>query len=90
MAIAEKADMAKAVLAINPTANFSYNSEDYSTIEWQNGTTPISKEDIDAKIIELDAQYQAEADAKVADKASGNQKLLDLGLSQAEVDAITK
>ena len=27
---------------------------------------------------------------KVADKASGNQKLLDLGLSQAEVDAITK
>jgi hypothetical protein len=24
------------------------------------------------------------------DKASGNQKLLDLGLSQAEVDAVTK
>ena len=27
---------------------------------------------------------------KATDKASGNQKLLDLGLTQAEVDAITK
>ena len=36
---------------------------------------------------------QAQADEKaqaVTDKASGNQKLLDLGLSQAEVDALTK
>ena len=36
---------------------------------------------------------QAQADAKTqeaTDKASGNQKLLDLGLSQAEVDALTK
>ena len=30
------------------------------------------------------------AEQKEADKASGNQKLLDLGLSQAEVDALTK
>ena len=45
------------------------------------------------------AVQQAEADAKIAqdtadaqkatDKASGNQKLLDLGLSQNEVDALT-
>ena len=33
---------------------------------------------------------QNEIAQKDADKASGNQKLLDLGLSQAEVDAITK
>ena len=36
---------------------------------------------------------QAQVDAKaqeVTDKASGNQKLLDLGLSQDEVDALTK
>ena len=50
MAIAEKADIGKAILAINPTAEFSYNSEDYSTMEWRNETTPVSKEDIDAKI----------------------------------------
>ena len=89
MAIAEKADMAKAVLAINPTANFSYNSEDYSTMEWRNGTTPISKEDIDAKIIELDAQYQAEADAKEANKASAKAKLIaGEALTEAEADTI--
>lgn len=34
---------------------------------------------------ELDAKIQAEKDAKV----SGNQKLLDLGLSQAEATALT-
>ena len=36
---------------------------------------------------------QAQADAKaqkVTDKVNGNQKLLDLGLSQAEVYALTK
>ena len=36
---------------------------------------------------------QAAIDAKAqeaTDKINGNQKLLDLGLSQAEVDAITK
>ena len=36
---------------------------------------------------------QAQADAKAQkdiDKTNGNQKLLDLGLSQAEVDALTK
>tara|TARA_R110000751_G_scaffold297877_1_gene407580 strand:+ start:619 stop:828 length:210 start_codon:yes stop_codon:yes gene_type:complete len=35
------------------------------------------------------AQEAAEAQA-VTDKTNGNQKLLDLGLSQAEVDALTK
>ena len=36
-------------------------------------------------------QEQADAKAqKATDKANGNQKLLDLGLSQAEVDALTK
>ena len=42
-------------------------------------------EQVSAKIAELDA-----VDAqKVTDKTNGNQKLLDLGLTQAEVDALT-
>ena len=40
---------------------------------------------VKAQKILKDAEAQ-----KVTDKASGNQKLLDLGLSQAEVDALTK
>ena len=84
-----QADMATAILAINPTANFCYNSEDYSTMEWRNGTTPISKEDIDAKIIELNAQYQAEADAKETNKASAKAKLIaGEALTEAEADTI--
>ena len=40
---------------------------------------------VNAKAIEL----QAVEDNKVANKASGNTKLLDLGLSQAEATALT-
>ena len=38
----------------------------------------------------IDQQAKVDAREQLAtDKASGNQKLLDLGLSQAEVDALT-
>ena len=32
-------------------------NEDYDTIEWNNGTAEISKADIDAKIVELEAEW---------------------------------
>jgi len=38
--------------------------------------------------IEKKARVDAEAQ-KAVDKAAGNKKLLDLGLNQAEVDAVT-
>ena len=39
----------------------------------------------------IDQQAAAAAQAqKATDKASGNQKMLDLGLSQAEVDAVLR
>ncbi len=47
----------------------------------------------DAEEAQAVINAQAETDAKeqkATDKANGNQKLLDLGLSQAEVDALTK
>jgi hypothetical protein len=52
-------DIAKAIKAINPTAEFSVNAEDYEQITWLNGTTPIAKEDILAKQAELQAEYDA-------------------------------
>ena len=45
--------------------------------------------DISAETARLEAEEATEAQ-KVIDKANGNQKLLNLGLSQAEVDALTK
>jgi hypothetical protein len=39
----------KAILKINPTAEVSVSEEDINTITWENGTTPISKENIEAQ-----------------------------------------
>lgn len=49
----------KAILKINPNAQFTINADDYNQITWLNGTTPISKADIEAKMVELQAEYDA-------------------------------
>ena len=49
----------KAILKINPTAEVSVSGNDINTIEWHNGTTPISKSDIEAKMVEVQAEYDA-------------------------------
>ena len=50
----------KAILKINPNAEVSISENDINTIEWHNGTTPISKSDIEAKMVEVQAEYDAE------------------------------
>ena len=52
-------DIAKAIKAINPTAEFSVNAEDYEQITWLNGTTPIAVDDIKTKQTELQTEYDA-------------------------------
>ena len=51
----------KAIRKINPNAEVVIIGEDINTCEitWHNGTTPISKADIEAKIAELQAEYDA-------------------------------
>jgi hypothetical protein len=49
----------KAILKINPNAQFTINANDINQITWLNGTTPISKADIEAKMVELQAEYDA-------------------------------
>ena len=46
----------EAILKINPNAEVSVSGNDINTIEWHNGTTPISKADIQAQfpIVEFD------------------------------------
>ena len=43
----------KAVLKINPNAELSVSDNDINTIVWENGTTPIPKADIEAKMNEM-------------------------------------
>ena len=49
----------KAILKINPNAEVSVSGNNINTIEWHNGTTPISKADIEAKMVEVQAEYDA-------------------------------
>lgn len=78
----------KAILKINPNANFTVNADDINQITWLNNTTPIAKEDIEAMIPTVEAEIaQAETDA-VTRKASAKQKLIDLGLTEEEIKAL--
>jgi len=49
----------QAILKINPNAEVSVSGNDINTIVWENGTTPIPKADIEAKMIEVQADYDA-------------------------------
>ena len=49
------------ILKINPNAKVSVSGTDINTCEitWLEGTTPISKADIEAKMVEVQADYDA-------------------------------
>ena len=82
--------IAEAILKINPNADVVIRGSDLDTctIEWLNGTAEISKADIQAKITELETEIaNAEAEA-ITKKASGKQKLKDLGLDDDEIQAL--
>jgi len=49
----------KAILKINPNAQCSISDGDINSIEWNEGTTPIPKADIEAKMVEVQAEYDA-------------------------------
>ena len=50
----------EAILKINPNAKVSVNADDINQITWHNGTMPIPVADIEAKMAELQAEYDAE------------------------------
>ena len=48
-----------AIFKINPNAKVTVNANDINQITWHEGTTPIPKADIEAKMVELQAEYDA-------------------------------
>ena len=52
-------DICSAILAINPSAEVSVNSEDLDQITWHAGTAVIPKADIQTKQAELKTAYDA-------------------------------
>jgi len=67
----------EAILKINPNAKVSVSGSDINTCQiiWLNGTTPISKADIEAKMAELPTAEE-ERIAKENLKASAKAKLI--------------
>jgi hypothetical protein len=53
-----------AILSINPEAKVSVNAENFEQITWHDGTTPIPKADIEAKMAELQADYDSQEYAR--------------------------
>ena len=65
---------------------FIKNEDDFNSIKVKDGKSfNFTWSDVQAKATELENEKQAKLDAQV----SGNQKLLDLGLTQAEATALT-
>jgi hypothetical protein len=80
----------KAIQKINSDAKVIIRGDNIDTceIEWLENTTPISKEDIKAQIPTVEAEIEQEKQDAITKKASGKQKLLDLGLTEEEVKAL--
>ena len=80
----------EAILKINPNAQVVVRGDDINTceIEWHNGTTPIPKADIEAKMAELPTEEE-ERTARENLKASAKAKLIaGQPLTEEEADTI--
>ena len=59
--MSERPDIYDAIFAINPDAIFRCDGDEaYENFTWQDGTTPIPSEDIQTKLNELQAAYDAQ------------------------------
>ena len=79
--------LTRALSALRPGVEFTFNDDDLSTVRWNvEGTTTPTQAEVDAKIVELQAE-----DAEIESaKASGRAKLAALGLTNEEIAALTK
>ncbi len=80
----------KAIKKINPNAEVVIRGSDIDTceIEFHNGTAEISRADIKAMIPVVEQELKDAEQAAIDKKASGKQKLRDLGLDDAEIKAL--
>ena len=79
----------EAILKINPNAVVTVSGSDIDTceIEWLEGTSEISKEEIKNMIPILEQDISDAATKKANDKASADAKLRALGLTDDEIEA---
>ncbi len=78
----------RAVKIINSDAKLSISGNDLDSITWEDGTSAISKSDIEAKLTQAQNELDAEAQAVIDNKTSAQNKLKALGLTDAEIEAL--
>jgi len=89
-----KVNVADAILALEPTAEFSVTSEDLDKIEWYSeDVTQPSNEDIQAKLDELQAiedakEYQRDREAEYPSLQDCIHALLDGGDTLTDLQAL--
>jgi hypothetical protein len=81
----------EAILKLNPQAQVVVRGTDINTckIEWLNGTTPISKSEIESMIPIVEQEIANKKEQDKVNKQSAISKLKALGLNDAEIKAIT-
>ena len=81
----------KAILKINPNAEFKVSADDVNRITWLNGTTPIPVADIQAQIPTVETEIEQEETNRTNARTSAINKLKGAtysALTDAEVKAL--
>ena len=79
----------EAIHKINPNAECIVKNGNLDDIEWLNGTTPIAKADIEAKLSEVQAEEDAKIEKLKTNKANAKAKLISGDpLTEEEADTI--
>ena len=83
-----KIDIITSILAINSNAVVNVSANDVNQIEWLENTTPIAKQTILNKQIELQEIEDDRIENQESNKQSALTKLSALGLTEAEINSI--
>jgi hypothetical protein len=79
----------QAIVSLRPGIEWSMNGEDVEGIIWHTpNVEPLTTAEVQAEMVRLEAEQEAQIAAKAAAKQSAMQKLAVLGLNEEEVSAI--
>ena len=83
-------EVSQAVMSLRPGAEWSMTNDDVENITWHTeGVEPLTQAEVDAEVARLEQEAIDKQAAKEAAIKSGRAKLLALGLTNEEVEAMT-
>ena len=80
----------QAIVSLRPNTEFVLYENDVENITWlTEGVEPLTQAEVDAEVARLEQEAVDKQAAKEAAIKSGREKLLSLGLTEDEVEAMT-